>query len=234
VNPSDLPETPSTPTPRKVAYVFLDEGGNFDFSPNGTQYFTLTSVRVFRPFPIDQYLTELRFDLIESGLELEYFHASEDRQATRDRVFKVIRGALGAFRVDSVIVEKRKTIPSLREERRFYPEILGHLLKHVVRGTNLSGISEFIIIADRYPNAKKRNAVEGAVKAVVKTMLPPGVRYRVLFQGSKSACGLQIADYFNWAIFRKWERNDSRSLDAVSPAVSSQIDIFVRDTLTWY
>ncbi len=33
-------------------YIYLDEGGNFDFSANGTKYFTLTSVTTVRPFII--------------------------------------------------------------------------------------------------------------------------------------------------------------------------------------
>ncbi len=32
-------------------YLFLDEGGNFDFSPAGTRYLTLTAVTATRPFP---------------------------------------------------------------------------------------------------------------------------------------------------------------------------------------
>jgi len=52
-------------------YIFLDEGGNFDFSDKGTKFFTLTSVLKRRPFNMYGQLTELRFDLIESGLDIE-------------------------------------------------------------------------------------------------------------------------------------------------------------------
>ena len=72
----------------QVAYLFLDEGGNFDFSDKGTRYFTMTSVLKFRPFQTFSKLTSLRYDLIETGLDIEYFHASEDRQAVRNQVFK--------------------------------------------------------------------------------------------------------------------------------------------------
>ncbi len=30
-------------------YIFIDESGNFDFSPNGTQYFVLTSMCTLTP-----------------------------------------------------------------------------------------------------------------------------------------------------------------------------------------
>ena len=36
----------------RYRYIFLDEGGNFDFSPKGTRFFTLTSVTKARPFQV--------------------------------------------------------------------------------------------------------------------------------------------------------------------------------------
>jgi len=69
----------------------LDEGGNLDFSDNGTNYFVLTSISKERPFEAYKEMLELKYDLIESGLDIEYFHASEDRQSVRDRVFGIIR-----------------------------------------------------------------------------------------------------------------------------------------------
>jgi hypothetical protein len=224
----------STAPPPKPMYLFLDEGGDLNFSPTGTRYFTLTSVLAFRPFPIDGALADLRFDLLETGLDIEYFHAAEDRQATRDMVFAIIQSAMDEFRVDTVIVEKAKTAPGLRTDSRFYPEMMGYLLRYVVRGSNLAQVSEVIAITDRIPINRKRRAVEKAVKTVLTRMLPEGIRYRVLHHDSKSCAGLQIADYFNWAVFRAWEREDRRSLSMVCGAVRSQFDIFGRGSTTWY
>jgi hypothetical protein len=218
----------------KPAYLFLDEGGGLNFSRTGTKYFTLTSVMMFRPFPIDAALAELRFDFLERGLDIEYFHAAEDRQATRDKVFAVIESALDSFRVDSVVVEKRKTGPALRVDRRFYPEMMGYLLRYVISKTELSRVSQIIAITDRIPINRKRQAIEKAVKTVLANMLPVAVRYRVLHHASKSCAGLQIADYFNWAIFRAWERADHRSLSMIRGAVRSQFDIFATGSITWY
>ena len=51
--------------------------------------------------------------------------------------------------------------------------------------------------------------VKKAVKMTLAKMLPKGVRYRVLHHDSKSNLDLQIADYCNWVIYRKWDRGDS-------------------------
>ena len=113
-------------------YIFLDEGGNFDFSEKGTKYFTLTSVLKRRPFNMYGVLTELRFDLIEDGLDIEYFHATEDRQFVRNLFFEALKANADRFLVDSIVVEKRKTNPALRPPEKFYPQILGYLLRYVV------------------------------------------------------------------------------------------------------
>jgi hypothetical protein len=219
---------------KKAAYIFLDEGGNFDFSLGGTKYFTLTSVLALRPFNIDSRLIELRFDLIEAGLDKEYFHASEDEQSTRTKVFEIIAASIDAFCVDSIIVEKSKTAPSLRADPAFYPRILGDLLQHAIRGTDARQWSELIIITDRIPVNKKQKAIEKAIKRTLPQMLPDKLPFRILHHDSKSCCGLQVADYFNWAIYRAWDRGDSRSLELVRRVVRSQRDIFKRRTKTWY
>lgn len=211
--------------PADAIYIFLDEGGNFDFSDKGTRFFTLTSVLKRRPFNMYGQLTELRFDLIESGQDIEYFHATEDRQAVRDRVFEVIKANTDRLQVDSVVVEKRKAGPALRPPEKFYPRMLGYLLRYVV-GSIQEDYSELIVITDAIPVEKKRKAIEKSVKQVLSSMLPDYVKYRVLHHSSKSSSSLQVADYLNWAIFRAWERGDRRSLELVADMVHSQFDIF--------
>ena len=74
---------------KRILYIFLDEGGNLDFSKNGTKYFTITGLSKERPFEAFKASNNLKYDRIESGTEIEYFHASEDRQVVRDEVFKI-------------------------------------------------------------------------------------------------------------------------------------------------
>src|SRR5688572_21029424 len=45
---------------KPTAYVFIDEGGNFDFSPNGSRFFFLHGVTMLRPFMLDSAMAEYR------------------------------------------------------------------------------------------------------------------------------------------------------------------------------
>jgi hypothetical protein len=214
--------------------VFLDEGGNLDFSPSGTRYFTVSSVAGVRPFAWHSRLAELKYELVEGGMDIERFHASEDKQVVRDRVFAIISDELRSFRVDSLVVEKRKTGPALQPVERFYPRMLGYLLRYVINGVRAGAYSEVIVVTDALPLERKRNAVEKAVKETLAEMLPAAMRYRVFHHASKSSFELQVADYCNWAVYRKWEKNDLRSYDIVKPAIQSEFELFKTGERLYY
>jgi Protein of unknown function (DUF3800) len=47
---------------KRILYIFLDEAGNFDFSPGGTPYFIIGSLTKERPFHAYRELTDLKYD----------------------------------------------------------------------------------------------------------------------------------------------------------------------------
>lgn len=217
----------------KCLYVYLDEAGNFDFSEKGTRYFMLGSVALERPFGFHTLLAELRFDLLEQGLDIERFHASDDKQATRNLVFGVIRECLPALRIDATIAEKRKTGPALRADDQFYPKMLGYHLRYLLEQIRIAEYQRVVVVTDTLPIQSKRKLIEKAVKQTLADMLPSDVPYQVLHHDSRSALGLQVADYCTWAIYRKWDRGDERSYKVIEPAVRSEFDIF-RTGTRWY
>jgi hypothetical protein len=221
-------------TPKRHLYLFLDEAGNLDFSRGGTRYFLLGCITKQRPFRAYQELTELKYDLIEQGIDLEYFHAAEDKQATRDRVFEIIRRHLDGVRVDALLVEKCKTSPPFQVEERFYAHMLGQLLQSILAQHHLHEFTEVVVFTDRLPVQRKRAAVEKAVKITLASQLPAGTRYRVLHHASKSNFDLQIADYCSWAIYRKWSLADPRSFQLIAPVVQKEWDFFQGETTTYY
>ncbi len=217
-----------------VIYVFLDESGNLDFSLSGTRFFVLTSVSMNRPFPLNEALEAYKYDLLEHGLEKEYFHCAEDNSRVKASVFDIISEGLTEIQVDSVIVEKSKTRPALTADERFYPEMLGYLLKYVLNRPSHRNAQEVIIITDSLPLNRKRRAIEKVIKTTLAAMLPSGARYRVLHHESRSHYGLQVADYLCWAIYRKHERADEAAYGQINSAIVSEFDIFRSGTTHYY
>ncbi len=218
----------------KYLYIFLDEGGNLDFSPNGTKLFLVTSLAKERPFEAYKELFELKYDLIEQGIHIESFHATEDKQAVRDKVFSIIENNIEGIRVDSVIVDKCKTGPALQEPVKFYSKMVGYVLRYVLSQFTLANYKEVLVFTDSMPVEKLKNAMQKAIKETLAEMLPKTARYRLFHHASKACIDLQIVDYCNWAIYRKHDRNDERSFSKIAKAVKSEFKIFETGNKKYY
>ena len=220
---------------KETLYLFLDEGGNFDFSSNGTKYFTLTAVSTIRPFVINHSLKELKYDLLENDFDIEYYHAAEDKYQVRTIVFGAIKRNIERIRIDSLVVEKSKTNPNIRDVSVFYPMMLGFLLKYPLKFfSNLGLNKKLIIITDRIPIHKKRSAVEKAIKKTLSRMLSHNFEYKIFHHNSKSSLGLQIVDYCNWAVYRKWDKGEKIYYDLIKNSTRSEFDIFRFGTNHYY
>lgn len=210
----------------------MDESGNFDFSVRGTKYLTISALSVTRPFPGFHQLSDLKYDLWEKGSKIEYFHASNDPRWLRDRVFNVIQNYLVKLKVDSLIIEKRKTYESLQHDRgRFYKKMIEILIRYVLQGHTWHYVHEIVLILDRIPIEPQRSIIEASIKlAVGQWAKQTKGRYFIYFLQSKSDLNLQVIDYINWAIYRKWEFDDPSDYNKISSCVTSEFDVFRRST----
>ncbi len=214
---------------KPTLYIFLDEGGDFNFSKTGTKYFTLTCVSMLRPFSLHTELDTYKYDLIEyrklPRINMEFFHCADDNKYVRQKVFELLSKGLEVDTVDTVIVEKSKTGPALQKPEQFYPKMLGYVLRYAIENA-VDEIGEIVVITDSIPVNKKRKAVEKSLKHILKEMLPKETPYIVMHHASKAHYGLQVADYLNWAVFRKWEHKDTTHYDKLDSLIRSEFDIF--------
>ncbi len=190
-----------------------------------------------RPFILHTKLDTYKYDLIEfrskPRIELEHFHCTEDNSHVRRKIFELLAVEIAVNSVDTVIVEKSKTGPALQVPEKFYPNMLGYLLKYVL-GHTPTGIGELVIITDTIPVSRKRKAVEKALKLVLAAKLPSTTPYKIMHHASRSHYGLQVADYLNWAIYRKWEHSDKRAYDTIKHLIRSEFEIFRSGTRHYY
>lgn len=203
-------------------YIFLDESGNLDFKSSGTRYFIMTSVSMVRPFTICRDLDSYKHDCLENGLDIEYFHCAEDPARVRENIFDRVAGRLEDIRIDSLVVDKSETDPGRREERLLYYETLTRLLKDIVPKEWKTGAEKIIAITDTIPVRNPKKIIEKSIKTSLAEDLPKAITYQVSHHSSRSHYGLQVADYCCWAMFRKWERQETHYYDLVSKAVRSE------------
>lgn len=240
----------------KTLYLFIDESGNFDFSPKGTKYFVLTSVATVKPSTGREAFLDLKYDLLkkrESGIE-DFFHATEDLQVVRDRVFDLI-GKTDDFVVDSIIAQKNKTNPSLHErldtppgkdgkvsfksmkivkmEEEFYRMISNTLLKYTFKHYgSLDQIERVVVVLGAVFTNNKHDYVLKNLKKYLKANF--GKPFFIYFHRVQCDINCQIADYCGWAIYVNWERGEVRPLESIKGKVRSMFEIFKAGKTEYY
>ncbi|OGJ22355.1 MAG: hypothetical protein A2804_00325 [Candidatus Pacebacteria bacterium RIFCSPHIGHO2_01_FULL_46_10] len=229
----------------QTLYIFIDEAGNFDFSSNGTKYFVLTAITTTSPLQNREKLFQLKYKTLSSGINQEYFHATEDQQAIRNEVFNIMNG-IRDFSVDSIIAQKNKANPSLyietymKKEKKiskttgaeFYRIICQTLLQYIFRRFQMSSISRVIVVLDNLFTDSKRQFVLKSLKTYLKQHFLK--QFYIYFHQSKADINCQIADYCGWAIYVKNERKEMRPIQQIKGKIKSEFHLFQRGLTEYY
>lgn len=195
-------------------HIYLDEAGDWEFSPKGSRYFAMGVLWTFDPTPLAAKLTDLRFDFLRSGVDIESFHASPDKQPTRNRVIGALNACSG-WHFGCALMEKRRVNPSIREPQRLYPTVAAPLLRFAIRSVANGSISRVLVFSDtiNVSSRAKREGVLKAIKGVCAAELKLGQPHYAFSHSRSSNTLLQAADYCLWSVYRKWEGSDPRSYD---------------------
>jgi hypothetical protein len=219
-------------------YVFVDESGNFDFSAKGTKVFVLTFLSTTNPNIIASCLSAMRYSLLPGyacGQKMEesgHFHATEDLQAVRNQVFSSL-AAMTNIRVDAVIAQKNKANPIFHSKNDDFYKLLAKAgLKYVLNRVSWSGYQHVVFVFSSLFDKKKRGLIKQTFKSYLKTETQ--VPFSFYFHPAQCDYGNQAADYFGWAVYRKWENTDLRSYNLIQNLIKSEFSIFDKGTNTYY
>lgn len=232
--------------PSKTLYLFVDESGNFDFSPKGTKYFVLSCLSTFRPVAGRDNLIKLRYKLLEEGMDQEFFHATEDKQIVRDSVFSIISGLTDDIEVHTVVAQKNKVNPSLYQEvyfkkgrkiervvgAEFYQRVCRTLLQYVFRRSDFKEADKIVVVLGALFTRSKQSYILKTLKNYLKGRFAKP--FEIYFHQSRADLNCQLADYFGWAVAIRWERNERRSYTLVADKVKSEFEIFKTGETVYY
>ena len=205
-------------------HVFGDEAGDLVFKPAGngvSKHFIIGTVTM-DDCSISDELIALRREFAWNGLQLDEFHATEDKQRVRDRVFDVI--ARHDLRFDATIYEKRKAYPYTYDDPLYFYKLawFSHF-KHVAPEI-ADARDELLVVASSLQIKRKKKTTKAAVHEALKEVVnqvSPTVVCHCAFSPAQSDPCLQVADYMTWAVQRKLESADSRSYDLIKRQVGS-------------
>ncbi|MDA3078130.1 DUF3800 domain-containing protein [Campylobacter sp. JMF_06 NA1] len=201
-----------------ITYIFVDEAGDMDFSANGSKHYMFSFLVKKRPFALHEKIASYRYSLLERNLDplnekrldIEYFHACEDNKFIKNKMFELISNFDSKkVKIYSYILEKPKVLPEKREKKsEFYTSNLTFATSRLLDKLKID--NNFIIITDRLPIPNNKNLIS-AIKKGIKEYIKNNnlnIRYDIFHHSSASSANLQIIDYVNWAVFRKYEKMD--------------------------
>ena len=180
---------------------------------------------------------KLKHTLNVDGDGLEVFHATEDKQVVRDQVYNILNN--NDFEIDSVIVEKAKTHPSLRNNVQFYTRFDSALLQYILNRYDENRIGKIIIYLSKINLSRRTEALIKSIKIFLARQYNHNKKpYHIYFHNSESNFYLQAADYCCWAIYKKygdWKiSSDLRPYNLVKRNIKSEFDIFSSGATYYY
>jgi Protein of unknown function (DUF3800) len=211
--------------------IFIDESGSFDFTPKGSKHFILTAVAASDCATIFPDFFSLKHDI-----GCEEFHATEDKQDIRDRMYSLLERhcAHGCFSIDSIIAQKNRVNPTIREDAVFYAKLLRILLRWVFRYRATGQIERINVWAARIGTHRKKAVFEKAVKTYLAHDLDARIPYKLLIHGSASHPMLQVADYCCWAVAKKWKDGELRPYHKIQRALKTEFEVFRGGVTEYY
>jgi hypothetical protein len=214
-------------------HLFVDESGNFDFSrkKDASRYFILAAATLPDCSEVNAKLHELRHEMAWAGHDHPGpFHAAHDPAPVRQRVYDLIEGL--DVRVDAILLEKAKAMPSIRPtDERFYQHAWLYLMKYVVPRLPCD---ELLVVTASIGNKKKKRAAFYDGVRDVMGQVGRRIKYKTACWEASSDCCLQVADYCGWALQRKWESSDLVPYNRIAAKIRSEYDLFGRGMTTYY
>lgn len=188
-------------------FVFMDESGDLQFGPRGSQHFVLTAVYTATPTASASAMQSLKYSLLAAGSDDVEFHATNNSRGTRKRVVETI-GTIDCIGAHTLWIDKAYTHPKLQDEISLlgqFGKSMGRWIYQTQCRPDFSRIEEVVLVFDSVLTGKKQDAFLKLLKPQLRALPIP---YRVLFHPVKQDLNGQIADYFSWAWYRKVERGD--------------------------
>lgn len=215
-------------------HVFADEAGTFDFrlGPNISRYFIVCTA-VMPSFEVANDLLALRREIAWANDPLgEYFHATTDKNAVKDRVYEAI--LKHDFTIQATIMEKRKSAPKIRPtNHRYYQYGWYYHFKYGMPKT-LAACTELHITAASVSTKAGQVSFTDAVRDVVNQTEGKKRKTRTSFWPCGTDPCLQVADYCTWAVQRKWEKRDSKYYDLIKDRITYEYDMFQKGSTYYY
>jgi len=213
-------------------FIFFDEAGEMNFSPRASKHVSVVAMKVVTGSDtlMEKYWS-LKHSLfiappddaeIRRRFQNKRFHASEDPQPVRDMVFDLITNNIGQMQVRAVVIDKDNVDTKHRNEEWLYENLYFYLFRSILDRSGWTSAGDKVrLLIDLTEDKRMREATIRGVRSAETLAAAPFIS-AVHHVSSFHHPFLQLADYFCWAIYRKYEKKDLRSYKLIKEAVRDE------------
>jgi len=206
--------------------LFLDESGECSFSPDTVYKHFLITIVSIDPSVMNTLKNRLKrkfAQFVKRGWdrtrEIKAYEVYKDKRFGSEAIYEVLNALTTAptLEISYVVVNKENiTNQSFRNAPygTGYNYFTGLLLSELVFEDNFHDVHLTYDLKNKESHEKKHFR-EYLETRIIGTALEKNVDVNLTIEGldSQSSYGLSAVDYFSWAIFRRFERKDSRFFD---------------------
>ena len=121
--------------------------------------------------------------------------------------------------VNSVIIDKTKTKKKYHDPNVFYRETTRILLYKIFKELKQKEVNNVVVVLGAIFTRDKQAQIQKVLKEYIKSNF--SVQFEIYFHKSQSDINSQIADYFGWAIYVKFERGEFRPYRLIKSFIKS-------------
>jgi Protein of unknown function (DUF3800) len=217
--------------------TFYDRYGNLIVGTEGcSKVFILGFIKTESPEKLRKELEQTRSEIISDEYLKRipsiktsslFFHAKDDCQEVREKVFKKIVGLpfksqfFVARKIESIFRKTHKANPD-----NFYNDLISKLFENQLHISD----KNIIYFASRGNMARQKPLVDAITNAIKRFEDKWGKKVeseiRIFAQKPIGEPCLQVIDYMNWAVYRAFTKGEMRYFDFVRDRISLVVDLY--------
>ncbi|GMO55112.1 MAG: hypothetical protein Ta2C_09440 [Candidatus Endomicrobiellum trichonymphae] len=212
-----------------MAYIFMDESGclGFDFTKAKTsRYFVITFLMAKNDNVINKVVSKIFKSIPKSKRQTHcgILHCNKEDNKTRIKLLTELKDK--DVSVMSIILNKQKVRTKLKDKKAvLYNYVTNILLGRIINKKLLpSGESIDFIASRRETNRFLNENFKGYLKT--KTLLNHKLKIEVSINSPHSVKELQVVDFVSWAMFKKYEHDESYYYNIIENLVVDEVLLF--------
>lgn len=205
-----------------MKYIFLDESGELGFKSSSSKYFiiTLLSCDEGELYGLRRIMKKVRGKIIKKKMK-KYPELKGNNSNDKIRLEVLNRFNLTNSEVFVIILEKSKVYEYLKSKK---DKLYNYISTLILNECSLENNHVCLVVDKSKSNRSLREDFDNYVRKILTQK--NHCTLKIQHENSQTEGCLQVLDFISWAIFRKYEHEDSRFFEIIKDKIVIKKEMF--------